>query len=176
MLLSDPTHQDMINELDDRVGHLGEFDWEIGPWDKDNYFLAISPNLDVEKLQLTKQIIGLAPECSGWHFLPSKPVKEWDGIWEMQNENGKEISIDTDNWKYILYEFDDGTFDIDILVDNIEGNTDTTNLAIDIALTGYLGEEMFITLIQDIHVVTEFKTESHHRATPIKQIKIILKI
>ena len=72
----------------------------------------------------------------------------------MKNELNIEIQINTSNWEYILYQFDDNTFDIDVLIDDIDGDTNTCYLAIDIALTGYLGEEKYMQLIKNVNFQT----------------------
>jgi len=171
-LFLDPTRSDLIQQIDHLINKLGVFDWEIGPWGEHTYYFAISPNLDSDKLYFTREFIEYAPMCSGWFFLSSKPVKnDWKGIWKMQNEFGKDILVDSNNWKYILYEFEDETFDIDIMIDNVDGDDNTANTAIDIALTSYLGEEDYMTLIKNVKIVDFFEEEHQNKATPIKYIK-----
>ena len=68
-------------------------------------------------------------------------------------------------------EFEDETFDMDIMIDTIDGDNDTVNMAIDIALTGYLGEEKFMQLIKGIKTVTRFEEEHQNKATLVKYIK-----
>jgi len=168
-LILNPTRNDLTNQIDNHVSQLGHFDWEIGAWDENLFYFAISPNLDSNKLDLTRQIIKYAPLCNGWCFLPSKPPKEWQGIWKMKNEMGTEIWINSSNWKYILYAFEDKTFDMDIMVDDINGNDETVNMAIDIALTGFLGEEKFMSLIKNISIINSDE-EFSEKATSIKYI------
>jgi hypothetical protein len=170
-LLNHNTNQRLINQLDDHVKELGPVDWEIGPWADDLQFLAISPNLKIDILPFTQQIIALAPHCPGWHFLPSKPPKEWSGSWYMKNELGMRIKVNTDAWQYILYQFDDNTFAIDIKTTEIDGNQETQNLAVDIALTGCLGEEYFRLMISDVQIIDEFEEAVKSKATLLKNIK-----
>jgi hypothetical protein len=161
----------LIDELDVRVAQLGPFDWEIGPWDTEIYF-AISPNLDPEKLVSTQKIVSLAPTLAQWHFLPSKPAKDdWEGIFNMKNQRGDDILVDSSTWKYTLYKFEDKTFDADILISGVDGDIDTRNLAVDIAMTGYLGEAYFLQTIQNVKVVDGFEYESIANATLLKDIK-----
>jgi hypothetical protein len=166
-----PTDTYFINLLDREVNKLGNVDWEIGPWEENVMFLAISPNLNIDQLELTQRIVSSAPEVPGWKFLPSKPPKDWQGIWKMENEFGKSILIDASEWKYILYRFDDGTFDIDINISDFDGNKTTQYMAVDIALTGYLGEETFMNLIQEVNIVDEFSEELSGKATSLKNIR-----
>jgi hypothetical protein len=170
-LLENPTSPHLVNKLDENVHKLGGYDWEIGPWNDGLNYFAISPNLDIQKVAGAKQVIEIAPTCEGWHFLSSKPPKAWMGIWKMTNETGNEIIVDSNDWKYILYKFDDDTFDIDILINNIKGNVDTQYFAADIALTGYLGEENFMKLIKNVLVVDKFETSNGGKVTLLKYIK-----
>lgn len=170
-LLSNDTYQNLISQLDERVNNLGPISWEIGPWPNGKQFFALSPNLNPEELAFTKHIISLAPPCNGWHFLPSKPPKNWLGIWNMKNEKGLTIHVDASTWQYVLYQFDDGTFAIDIKASGIDGNEDTRLMAVDIALTGYIGEEDFMASISDIQIVDEFEDAILSKMTSIEHIK-----
>ncbi len=170
-LLDYKNNQTLIYQLDDRVNRLGDISWEIGPWENGLQFFALSPNLDIDKLTFTQQAIALAPVCKGWHFLPAKPVKEWTGIVQLKNERGIKITIDTSLWQYVLYQFDDGTFAIDIKTSEIDGNREIQQDAVTIALTGYLGEENFMGLINDIQIVDDFEDVIKNKATLLKFIK-----
>ncbi|EHQ24338.1 hypothetical protein [Mucilaginibacter paludis] len=171
-LLLEPARIDLISQIDSRISKIGRFDWEIGPWEDNAYYFAISPNLDSVKLEFTREFIRNAPKCFGWHFLPSKPPKsDWQGKWKMKNEMGNEILVDSSNWEYILYEFEDETFDMDIMINGIDGDDNVVNTAIDIALTGYLGEETFMRLIKNIKIVSSFEESYPNKATLVKHIK-----
>lgn len=88
----------------------------------------------------------------------------------MLNENGKSISIDISNWLYVLFLFEDGTFDIDLKITSIDGNNETQKIAVDIVLTSLLGEERFMTLIKNIQIVNDFG-ENESSATQLKFIR-----
>jgi len=169
-LISNPNNSDLLNKLDEFVLSIGPFDWEIGPMDKSLKFLAISPNLNEDFLSITRQIISLAPECEGWIFLPAKPAKGLQEVFKMYNESGKLITVDTSQWQYVLYKFDDGTFDMDIKGCEIEGNLDYSYLAVDIGLTNLLGEEKYMKLIKNIKIVKKFQDTDKNKATPFKYL------
>lgn len=171
-LKRNPTSPNLVSQVNAAIDRLGRFDWEVGPYRDEHYYFAISPNLDLSKLDTTKEFMKYAPVCAGWVFLPSKPVKsDWKGIWKMLNENGKEIFVDSKNWRYILYKFEDETFDMDIIIDDFDGNKNTADTAIDIGLTGYLGEEKFITLIKNIKIVSGTEEQYQNKTTLVKYIK-----
>ena len=169
-LLKYSTDKHVGDEITRQLEELGIGDWEIGPWEEGLFFFAISPNLNEDKLKKTKEIVAQAPVCQGWHFLSSKPPKKWKGIWKMNNEYGQEILINSSNWQYILYRFEDDTFDADIVLADIKGNEEIQNLAVDIALTGYLGEESFMNLIKNIKIVNKFDMQSESKASFLKYI------
>lgn len=168
-LYTDSSNTKILQQLDNRVTAMGPFDWELGPVDDRLLYLAISPNLNAELLKATTKIISLAPSCEGWWFLYAKPKKEYSPILNLVNEIGRSISIDISTWMYVLYYFEDGTFDIDIRLNSIEGSAETQKLAIDIALTNLLGEERYMTLFKGIKIVTDFG-ENENRATLIRHI------
>jgi hypothetical protein len=87
----------------------------------------------------------------------------------MDNNLGREIIIDASNWEYILYQFEDTSFDMDIKVDEIDGSLETYKLAVDIALTGYLGEEVVMRSIPNVTIVDELEDEA--KATKLRFIK-----
>jgi hypothetical protein len=160
---------DILRELDQKIKVLGPFDWEIGSIEKNVLYLAISPNLNEDLLRETTEIVGYAPLCEGWLFLHVKPRKEYLPTFTVFNEKQKRISIDIGSWSYVLFKFEDGTFDIDIKINSIDGNSETQKLAIDIALTNLLGEERFINCIKNINIVNEFE-ENENKTTQLRYI------
>jgi len=168
-LFANTTDVNILSDLNYKIKMFGPFEWEIGPVDDKLLYLAISPNLNEELLKTTAEIISYAPSCEGWWFLNAKPKKEYSPVLYMVNENGKGISIDISAWTYVLFHFDDDTFDIDLKISPIEGNMKTQKLAADIILTNLLGEERFITLIKNIQIVNEFG-ENENNATQISYI------
>lgn len=160
---------EIISELDKKVKMLGPFDWEIGPVDDNLLYLAISPKLSEEFLKVTKEIVSHAPAIKGWWTLYAKPKKEYIPVFNMVNEKGKNISVDISNWEYVLFLFEDGAFDIELRISSINGNLETKNLAVDVALTSLMGEERFMSLIKNIRIVDNFG-ENEKQATKLKQI------
>jgi hypothetical protein len=159
----------ILSELDTKVKTLGPFDWEVGPVDDNLIYLAISPRLNEEYLTITKEIVSYAPSCKGWWILYAKPRKEYAPVFNMVNENGKSILVDISVWEYVLFLFEDGTFDIDLRISTIDGNLETKNLAVDVVLTSLMGEERFMALIKNIRIVDNFG-ENEKQAIKLKQI------
>lgn len=152
-LFDDIKNIEIVSELELMIKKLGPFDWEIGPINGDLRYLAISPNLDEDLLIATSEIISHAPKNPKWLFFDAKPQKEYNPLFSMLNENGAKILIDTSLWKYQLYQFGDGTFDMDLNIKKINGNINVKKTASDIALTNILGEKKFIKLIKNIQII-----------------------
>ena len=158
-LHSDISNTQLLQKLDAYVSTIGKFEWEVGPLDNGDYYLAISPNLNKTLLPATREIIGLAPVCKGWQFLPAKPAKKHHYAFTMDNQMGKQITVDTTLWKYVLYKYEDNTFCVDIKMVEMDCNDDYCYLAMEIALTNSLCEEAFMGLIEDVKIVTAFENE-----------------
>lgn len=146
-----------INLLDKEIEKLGNFSWEIGFDDKvKKKFLTISSEGDTELFELSKAIINQAPPIEDWIFYSSKPPKQWKLIFNLII-NGEKVQFDASEWKYVLYKYDDGVYDIVIKVPNsykpYEGYFYQLG---DIALTGELGESFVIRYINEIELVYEF--------------------
>jgi hypothetical protein len=153
-LIENPKDVSILNKIDFYIDKLGSLDWEIGPYDTTTCYFAISPGLDKNLLNETKKIISYSPNCNGWSFLYSKPAKEWRDFFRMLNENEETIEVHTASWQYILYQFEDNTFDVDVKINPINGDINTSQLAVDIVLTNALGEEMYMELINHVNIET----------------------
>lgn len=119
----------------------------MGPVNDELMFFAISPNLDVELLSVTKEIVSYAPACKNWTFLSSKPRKEYTPEWRMTDDRGNWMAVDTSSWSYVLYYFEDGTFDMDLQLSAFDFSQKQKTLALDIVLTNILGEEDYMVLV-----------------------------
>ena len=147
-------NETLLEEIDYKVSSLGNFSWEIGPGKvKDNSF-TLSPNGNVELLKEAKYILSLSPIIDNWELHFAKQRKEWDFIFHLK-QNNIEKPFDAKKWKYVLFEFDDKTFDIIIeSPDLMVLNEDDRYYAVQIALDGALGEEDRINKIKNIEIVT----------------------
>ena len=47
----------------------------------------------------------------------------------MLNENDGEIEVDPSRWRFILSKFKDNTFDIDVMLDGLNGRPSLRNLS-----------------------------------------------
>ena len=102
----------MHEELSQRLADLGFFDWETGPLDHtgDMHYLSIQlGEYDDAGIRLREKFFSEAPDISKWELLASRPAKEWSRklLW---GKNRVEVSAS--DWKFSLYRYDDGKYDI----------------------------------------------------------------
>lgn len=149
---------DYIVELEKHLEILGNFSWEIGYDDRvKKYFLAISPDYEHDAFELSKKIVEEAPSIDNWIFYSAKPPKQWKLIFDVFID-GEKVRFDASTWKYILYRFDDGVYDIVIKIPNsykpYEEHFDEIGM---IAVSGELGEAFVIEYVDEIELVYEFE-------------------
>jgi len=163
-------NEELIKELDRRIGQFGGFSWEIGPGvaDPKNHSLVITPCGDKDLLPVTKEVVSFSPQIRGWEFFFAKPPKNWEKIFLVQDENGQDIEINANSWFYALLKFDDGTYDIIIKAPELEGlNEDLKYIAASILIDGEIGEELRLKWIEGIEVVSEFDKNLSQKNNPI---------
>jgi len=163
----------LIDQLDLRVASLGGVSWEIGPAidpSKEN-MLVITPCGNSDLLCMTKRIVSMAPDSNKWEFYYAKPPKNWQLLFFVADENGREIEVDASDWEYVLLRFPDGTIDIVIQAPSLSGlNDNLKGVAAEIALDGELGEEIRIKLLGEIEVVHAFETSMADKANPVRTL------
>lgn len=169
-VLKDPENDTLINQIDDLVSKLGEYDWEYGPGKKAEFYFCISPNLNADLIPQIDEIISHAPVLDGWEFISCKSRKEDVFSWMMLNENGEEITIDTHGWKCVVYKFSDGTVDLDVKISGVKGDSDIQQLAVNIHLTNLLGERNFIKVVKGFNIVSEFAEKDKGRSIPVNDL------
>jgi hypothetical protein len=119
-------------------------------------------------LPVTRYIIKLAPKIPGWELHPARPAKRG---WKLQVtvEGDREVTYDATPWRYVLYEFEDGTFDIVVEQNNV-GTEPVSYVAAVIIVDGFLGEEVRIELFGEIEPVNELSEEQTPKATSITKL------
>jgi hypothetical protein len=90
-----------IQELDERIGRLGPFSWEIGPGEHQPNAFVISPSGDHKQLSSTRAIVSTAPTVQGWQFYPAKPPRQWDYSFRLHSGTSS-YDLNAANWRYVL--------------------------------------------------------------------------
>lgn len=170
-----PENNELIHQVDKFISDETEFDWEYGPSSKAEFYFSLSPNLREELIDDVERVIALAPTVDGWEFIAGKPRKEIVP-WIMLSEHNEEIEVDPSSWRFILYKFKDGTFDMDVKLNGLKGGLDFQYMAVNILLTNALGEMEFMKLIKNVNIVEEFTGGSDAKSIPMIEIyKVISK-
>ena len=150
----------LLRELDQKVGELGDFGWEVGPGvsNPKNNALVLTPCGHKDLLVVTKFVVENAPNCPGWEFFYSKPPKKWKRRFIMHDEEGSEIEIDASNWRYVMLKYPDGMFDMIIKAPELwQYSENSRQTAAAILIDGEIGEEKRLNWIETIEVVKEFE-------------------
>jgi len=155
-----------LRELDARVATLGEFSWELGPGRRARCALTIGPGGEAQKLHATRRIVALAPLIAGWEFHWALQPKEWDLRFTLESTRGEPMQIDGRPWRYVLFRFPDGIYDIVLEQNNLENATDEDRYtAAVIAIDGLLGEGRRLLELHEIEPVFELSVGESAKAT-----------
>ncbi len=171
-LQSDNISNKMIDELNGKVLNLGDFSWEVREGiNKQNLFI-VSPGGDPQLLLKTKEIIELAPQSlPEWEFLDCKPPKDWDYQLSI-DESGVKKMVDASNWEYVLFRFQDNSFDIVIKTSGLRfSNFDEKYNIVDTVLESILGERLSLSLIKNVEIVDEFNEVDIKNRGSIKDLQ-----
>lgn len=158
----------LLGELDRRVSELGDVSWEIGPGLVEECALVITPDGSKDQLATSRSIVESAPQIRGWEFHWAKPPKRWEKQFEIESDRGGVIPVDARSWRYVLFRFPDGTFDVILEQSNLaaasEGDRYTAAVVL---LDGILGELRRLELIGGIEAVAALPKEQEAKASPI---------
>jgi hypothetical protein len=169
--LATNSHPAILDQLNDHVTNLGDISWELGPGVGAENALVISPDGKPEWLPVTRDIVAMAPAIPGWEFHHARPPKQWDLQFAIECSSGEMLEIDARTWRYVLFEFPDGTFDLVIEQPNlVSAEHDDRWLACMILVDGLLGEATRLTFITDMDPVLTLPLEIAGNATPIGRL------
>lgn len=171
-LTSDVLSNQRIEELNNKILDMGDFNWEVREGSQKRNMLIISPGGDLDLLPYTEKIIKLAPELPFWEFYHYKPRKEWDYKLALHTDNqGVKKMLSVEDWQYVLYKFSDKTFDIIFKADNLRGMSEDEKYIIsDIVLESILGEEKSLKYIKQIEFVEQFGTKEIGKESSLKNL------
>lgn len=168
-------NETLVRELDTRINALGGFAWEIGPGRREASMLAISPGGDPDILAETRNIVACAPKIPGWEFHAAKPPKQWQPIFDIQDESGLPFRVNATDWKAVFLTRPNMASTLIIEAPGLQGlSHEHQQWAAEIAVDGLIGEERRIEDIGSILVVQKFDPRIKHRSVPITEISTLL--
>ena len=163
--------ESLINAIDNQVLDFGMFTWEIEENKENKISFTISPNGNVELLELSKFIIEHAPNLSNWKFNYAKPIKNWDFTFSVFDDYANEHEIDASEWNFVLLPVNDNKVKVIIEANNITNLDYETKLSAgNFVLTNTLGEECKINNVYEVEIVNEL--ENQYKAFGIQIINL----
>jgi len=80
--------------------------------------------------------------------------------------------IDASAWKYLVYDYGDGVFDVDVVSAELEKMPEASKRqALKIALQGIIGEEMHMMHIGEVRVLAHAPRESDGKLSEMANLK-----
>ena len=166
---------ELIDELDQLIATLGEYSWEIGPYEANSLYIALSPNLNVDLVRSIETIVAAAPAIPGWVAIVGKPRKpEVAEVWYMTAPNGTEIAINTKAWDCVLYKFPDGIYELDVRLQGTSLPEDLQWMAMDTHMVNLLGEFTYLTKIETVKIVAQFDVHGRGQSIPVNALPQVL--
>ena len=163
--------QALLDELDKRISQLGDICWELGPGRQAENALVVTPDGAKEWLPVTQRIVALAPVVPGWEFHPARQPKDWNLQYAIEDVSGETLDIDARRWRYVLFRFPDGKFDIVVEENNLIGADDEDRYAAAVILVdGILGEATRLLRIRDIEPVAILPPEQAAKASSVTDL------
>ncbi len=151
----------MLVEFEKHLFRIGQFDWEIGPSfhvDGRSCF-ALSPGEDPAVTDSCKGLLAAAPALAGWEFLLFKPPRRWQLKFDIRASVGVR-SVDATLWEFVVYAFDDGTFDVlfkpDASCQGLSQDELMESAEVIPILDGELGEATRRARVVDIEIVEKW--------------------
>ena len=162
----------VVNMLNDRVLDFGFFRWELGEGTYKPHRFIISPNGDRQRLQLSKQIMALAPIMPDWEFFPFKPPGEWDYTFSMYDAAMMLQTFNAANWRCLIETDADHRIKVILCGENLwRLDPDDLPAAANLVVTNIVGEEFRIYHIRDIELYEELDEEDAEQSFPISELR-----
>lgn len=171
VIASDPTRQDILGELDRRIqGIDSRLSWEIGPGQKADWALTISPNLDPALASVTRLVVTHAPKVAGWEFNATRPPKQWNRKFDLVGNAGKHC-VDASGWRFAMLKYPDGCLEVLVCSGPLaEVTEEQRQEMVHIVLESELGEETLLDPNLGFALVEHVEAELEPSLRPISEI------
>ncbi len=173
-VLTDPGHPSrdyVVDSLNNHLLAIGTFTWDIEAGSSRRWSLTISPNGDPELLELSREIVAMAPDLAEWEFYYAKQPSRPNLLLTVWNEEMNQQTVDANPWVYVLLPASDGTYDLLIEAPNATHVDDETlRTTADHLVTALMGEEAKITGIRSIDLTDRLSAAYQKQARPLVQL------
>lgn len=162
----------VVEQLNNHILGVGTLSWDIGLNDENSWFFTVSPNGDRDLFKLSLEIMSYAPEHMDWVFNASKPAKNWDRFFNINDQNLDPQFVDASSWNYVAFEAEDGKAELIFEAANITHLDDeTAHDAANFFAVGELGESVKINLISSIAIVQQLNDEDQEDKSPVSELR-----
>lgn len=171
--IENATNQEVIVEqMNEHILNWGVLTWDIGLNDDGNWFLSLSPNGNKEMLEVSQKIMDEAPEHMGWLFFASKPALTWNRQFTAYDSYMDEQFVDASEWHYVIFEEEDGTFELIIEAKNCsQWDTEFAETAAEQFVIQEVGELLRIQAISSIVLTHALDDDYQSAKAPITELK-----
>lgn len=161
----------VIENLNNHILSFGPLKWDLGLNDNNEWFFTISPNCDEHLLEITEEIIALAPHFLNWNFNDSVPAKEWDRQFSLYDHEMEILHVDASKWYYIAFAAGEK---VELIIEAPNMNfaqEETVAVAGNLFLMNEIGERLLIERIDKYSLVPELDEEDQEYKYPIGDLK-----
>jgi len=173
-VLSDPGHPSrdyVVDSLNNHLLAIGTFTWDIEAGHSRRWSLTISPNGNSELLQLSKEIVAMAPNLADWEFYYAKQPSRPELVLTVWDEEMNQQTVDANPWTYVLISVTGSCYDLLIEANNAAHiDEETLQTTADHLVTALMGEEAKITGIRSINLTDELSAAYQKQARPLVQL------
>lgn len=169
---ADATH--LVEALDEIILSFGKFSWHAETKNDLDFHFTISPNDDLELMDLSRQIIAEMPAINGWEFHYAKQANGDLSI-SLYDDQMDIHFVDASSWRVVLASQNKEKFELIVLVNNVNSIDEETQVdATDAIITNLIGEELKIRKLLGIELRTELADEEYELSIPITQLHYAL--
>ncbi len=161
----------MLIELNSEVSQFPGLTWELGPGEKTEYALTISPDGDSALLGLSRALVEAAPSIQNWEFYSARRARGPAEVFTLVDESGAEVSIDASGWLYSLLRHPDGMVELIIEQGDLGLSEDRQYQAAVLAVDGAIGEERRLETICAVDGVVRLDERYRDKATKFSYLR-----
>lgn len=155
---------EFISSLERRLHAIHDgLSWEIGPGERRDFALAISPSLRPELIETALAVVKDAPRMERWEVLAGRPSRPWQPVFTIEAAEGRRLAVDASEWEYLLLRYEDGSTELVVLAPNLDLPDDERWTAAAIVIEGLVGEIAALPLLSDLAVEREVDPVTRER-------------
>jgi len=162
----------VVDQMNEQILGLGVFTWDIGLNEDERWFLTLSSNGNPDMLELSQEIMAVAPKHMDWLFYAGKPARKWNRQFTIYDDYMDEQFIDASQWHFLIFEDEDGMIELVIEAKNLPHlDPETAESAAEQFVVHEIGERTRILYISSIVIVPGLESEDESSKIPVAELK-----